>query len=89
MRRFDLNIEDCKTDKEKRYYKKALKAYMNGHVNFRFGFTTVKGQRVPAWYVTPIKNKYRKNKLEPNRCPFSLHNVWVLFRNHIFLNTPT
>ena len=57
MRRFDLNIEDCKTDKEKRYYKKALKAYMNGHVNFRFGFTTVKGQRVPAWYVTPIKNK--------------------------------
>ena len=57
MKTFILKAEDFKTPLEKRYYKKALKAYLNGHVNFKFGFTTLAGKRVPAWYTTPVTNK--------------------------------
>ncbi len=55
MRQFALNVEDFKTPREKAFYSKALKAYLSGKRKFRFGYTTVKNQRVPAWYNTPIK----------------------------------
>ncbi len=54
-RQFGLNIEDCKTPEEKKYYKKALKAYLKGRKKFRHGYTTLKGKRVPAYFNTPIK----------------------------------
>lgn len=55
IRKFGLNLEDCKTRRDYAFYKAALKAYLKGKKRFKFGKTEHNHRRVDAWYKTPIK----------------------------------